>query len=280
MSARPPVTDWTSDFDHLDPARVEDPHPIWDDLRRTCPIAHTDRFGGCLFSITVQGHSGGRIRHRAFFVTSQHRARRGTDQDRRAATKQWSSVRLHSPIRLAHSADQHRAQVRSTESERAPISTARDGISQQSVLARLQLLIANTVARFAHAANIFLNLLIIVLGSMIKEFLAGSAACAEAMYPMPVAAEDDPDFCSPAPSKFDGGLPSPKPTLTLISGGYYEGEELRACEDVGITVTLPKPLTSGAKAAGRFGKQDFVYVAAEDTYRCPAGERPTYRFTN
>jgi transposase len=61
--------------------------------------------------------------------------------------------------------------------------------------------------------------------------------------------------------------------------GYYEGEEIKACEEAGITVTLPKPLTSGAKAAGRFGKQDFVYVAAEDVYRCPAGERLTYRFT-
>jgi hypothetical protein len=38
-------------------------------------------------------------------------------------------------------------------------------------------------------------------------------------------------------------------------------------------------LTLGAKAAGRFGKQDFIYVAAEDIYRCPAGERLTYRFT-
>jgi hypothetical protein len=47
----------------------------------------------------------------------------------------------------------------------------------------------------------------------------------------------------------------------------------------GITVTLPKPQTSGAKAAGRFGKQDFIYVAAEDIYRCPAGERLMYRFT-
>ena len=36
-------------------------------------------------------------------------------------------------------------------------------------------------------------------------------------------------------------------------------------------------MTSGAKAAGRFGKQDFVYVAADDVYRCPAGERLTYR---
>jgi transposase len=61
--------------------------------------------------------------------------------------------------------------------------------------------------------------------------------------------------------------------------GYYDGEEIRVCDEAGITVTLPKPLTSGAKAVGRFGKQDFVYVAAEDVYRCPAGERLTYRFT-
>src|SRR5262245_31394586 len=62
--------------------------------------------------------------------------------------------------------------------------------------------------------------------------------------------------------------------------GYYESEEIKACEESGITVTLPKPQTSGAKAAGRFGKQDFVYVAADDVYRCPAGERLTYRYTN
>ena len=70
-------------------------------------------------------------------------------------------------------------------------------------------------------------------------------------------------------------------TLDVVADrGYYEGEEIKACEDVGITVTLPKPMTSGAKAAGRFGKQDFVYVVADDVYRCPAGERLTYHYTN
>src|SRR6202162_4463651 len=70
-------------------------------------------------------------------------------------------------------------------------------------------------------------------------------------------------------------------TLDAVADrGYYEGEEIKACEESGITVTLPKPQTSGSKAAGRFGKQDFVYVAAEDVYRCPAGERLTYRYTN
>jgi hypothetical protein len=52
------------------------------------------------------------------------------------------------------------------------------------------------------------------------------------------------------------------------------------CADVGITVTLPKPMTSSAKAEGRFGKEDFVYLAEENVYRCLAGEKLTYRFTN
>jgi hypothetical protein len=61
--------------------------------------------------------------------------------------------------------------------------------------------------------------------------------------------------------------------------GYFNGEEIKACDDAGITVTLPKPMTSGAKSAGRFGKQDFVYQPQEDVYVCPAGEKLTYRFT-
>ena len=47
-----------------------------------------------------------------------------------------------------------------------------------------------------------------------------------------------------------------------------------------MTPYVPKPLTSGAKADGRFGKQDFVYLSDEDVYRCPAGERLTWRYTN
>jgi len=61
--------------------------------------------------------------------------------------------------------------------------------------------------------------------------------------------------------------------------GYYKGEEIAACEEAGIKVFVPKPMTSGAKAAGRFGKQDFAYLANEDIYVCPAGEHLTNRFT-
>ena len=56
-------------------------------------------------------------------------------------------------------------------------------------------------------------------------------------------------------------------------------KQILACEEAGITVTLPKPMTSNSKAEGRFGKQDFRYVADEDVYLCPAGEKLTYRYT-
>ncbi len=46
MSSHPPVRDWATDFDHTDPGWVTDPFPIWDELRETCPVAHSDRYGG------------------------------------------------------------------------------------------------------------------------------------------------------------------------------------------------------------------------------------------
>ncbi len=45
MTDRLPVEDWDTDFDILDPAYVADPFSIWDELRRACPVAHTDRRG-------------------------------------------------------------------------------------------------------------------------------------------------------------------------------------------------------------------------------------------
>src|SRR5436309_7632925 len=61
--------------------------------------------------------------------------------------------------------------------------------------------------------------------------------------------------------------------------GYFSSGEILACEEAGITVTLPKPMTSNSKAEGRFGKQDFRYVAQQDAYICPANERLAYSFT-
>lgn len=61
--------------------------------------------------------------------------------------------------------------------------------------------------------------------------------------------------------------------------GYFSGPELKACEDAGITTFVPKPMTSNAKAEGRFDKADFIYLASDNAYQCPAGERAIYRFT-
>ena len=61
--------------------------------------------------------------------------------------------------------------------------------------------------------------------------------------------------------------------------GYFNGTELKACEDAGITAFVPKPMTSNAKAEGRFDKSDFIYIAKDDQYQCPAGERAIYRFS-
>ena len=44
MESRPPVTDWAIDFDHFDPQWTENPYPIWDTLRQTCPVATSQRF--------------------------------------------------------------------------------------------------------------------------------------------------------------------------------------------------------------------------------------------
>jgi cytochrome P450 len=41
-----PVSDWATDFSHLEPEWAADPYPIQDDLRDRCPVAHTGRFGG------------------------------------------------------------------------------------------------------------------------------------------------------------------------------------------------------------------------------------------
>ncbi len=69
-------------------------------------------------------------------------------------------------------------------------------------------------------------------------------------------------------------------SLTLLADrGYFSGEEVVACEAAGVIPIVPKPLTSGAKADGRFGKQGFIYQPETDTYRCPAGEQPIWCFT-
>ena len=66
--------------------------------------------------------------------------------------------------------------------------------------------------------------------------------------------------------------------LTVLADrGYFNGEQIKACEDQGIETLVPKPLTSSNRAAGLYDKQDFAYDAETNEYRCPAGERAIWR---
>ena len=65
----------------------------------------------------------------------------------------------------------------------------------------------------------------------------------------------------------------------LADRGYFSAPEILACEEAGVIPLVPKPLTSNAKAEGRFDKRDFIYDEAADEYECPAGERAIHRFT-
>ena len=66
----------------------------------------------------------------------------------------------------------------------------------------------------------------------------------------------------------------------LADRGYFESQQILACEEAGIAAILPKSHTSNNRLRGMFVKADFRYVASEDVYICPAGERLKYYYTN
>ena len=69
-------------------------------------------------------------------------------------------------------------------------------------------------------------------------------------------------------------------TLTALADrGYFKGEQILECERAGINVLVPKPQTSNNQAKGQFDKRDFRYIAEDDEYECPAGQRAIRRFT-
>lgn len=61
--------------------------------------------------------------------------------------------------------------------------------------------------------------------------------------------------------------------------GYYNGKEVLACDTVGVTAYVSKPLTSANAARGLYGKESFRYDAEKNCYHCPAGKTLTYRFS-
>ncbi|MFT6099347.1 MAG: ActR/RegA family two-component response regulator [Arenicella sp.] len=59
----------------------------------------------------------------------------------------------------------------------------------------------------------------------------------------------------------------------IADRGYYNMEEIKATVDEGITPYVPKSLTSGNIKKGLYNRRDFIYIEADDEYRCPADER-------
>ncbi len=60
--------------------------------------------------------------------------------------------------------------------------------------------------------------------------------------------------------------------------GYYSGVEIYDCEQAQITTYLPRTQTSNNMARGLFGRRDFKWIAEDNEYECPAGERLIWRF--
>jgi len=68
--------------------------------------------------------------------------------------------------------------------------------------------------------------------------------------------------------------------VAIADRGYYNGDEIVACEVAGVIPIVSKPMTSNARSAGRFDKEDFVFDPATGEYRCPAGSRLIWRFAS
>lgn len=88
----------------------------------------------------------------------------------------------------------------------------------------------------------------------------------------------DRDQLSPLATAAQQALEGTRPVV-VADQGYYHGAEIKRCLEAGITPLVPRPLTSANEARGLFTKDDFVYDAARDAYRCPAGQLLTYRTT-
>ncbi len=71
-----------------------------------------------------------------------------------------------------------------------------------------------------------------------------------------------------------------KKLKALADRGYFNATEIKACDDAGIAALVPKTQTSGAKADGRFDRSEIIYIARDDQYLCPAGQRAIYRYTS
>lgn len=60
--------------------------------------------------------------------------------------------------------------------------------------------------------------------------------------------------------------------------GYYHHEQIKACQEAGITPYISKPQISKNIGRGLFPKEKFIYEPDGDRYRCPAAKPLTFRY--
>lgn len=68
-----------------------------------------------------------------------------------------------------------------------------------------------------------------------------------------------------------------KKLKVIADRGYFKMEEIKATVDQGITPYVPKSLTSSNRKHGLFDRGDFIYIEADDEYKCPANKRLAQR---
>lgn len=66
-----------------------------------------------------------------------------------------------------------------------------------------------------------------------------------------------------------------KEITVLADRGYFNGDQVLACEDTGVLPSIPKTLTSSSAKRGLFTRREFFYDPAKDHYTCPAGQHLT-----
>ncbi len=111
-----------------------------------------------------------------------------------------------------------------------------------------------------------------------REQLASMATAAKAA--VTEEAEEGQDEAPPGGQAQEQAEQGEEEEFTVVvDAGYYKGEEILECKKNGIKVLVPKVDTSGKEAKGEFTRADFIFDAKNNEYRCPAGERLTYKST-
>lgn len=97
------------------------------------------------------------------------------------------------------------------------------------------------------------------LGQLAPMTLAAQAALAQARV----------DVAARAPAA--AARPQPPAAKVVADTGYYKSQDIKACQDAGVEPYVARSHNSQSEHQGLYGKSDFHYDAAADTYRCPAG---------